>query len=576
MKDSVSNDIGAKNLEDRIHWSTIDWTESYKKVKNLRHRIYRATKEKDWNNVRSLTKLMMRSQSNLFESVRKVTQDNAGKKTAGIDKRKALTSHDREKLCKELKEYTPWKAKPTKRLYIPKANGKKRPLGIPTIRDRAMQAIVKNALEPIWEAQFENNSYGFRPGRRCHDAIEQIWYRLNGHGKDEWVLDADIKGAFDNIDHKFILRKIKHFPGRELIKQWLKAGYVEQGNFFQTKTGTPQGGVISPLLANIALDGLEEYLSKYKIERIYETNEKGYKGKVKKRIRKMTFPKYSLIRYADDFIVTSQNQEDIEEVVPIIENWLSQRGLVLNKDKTKIVQVKDGFDFLGFNIRTYKGKCLIKPSKDKVLSKLREVKEWLRKNPGVEAEAVIRHLNPILRGWGNYYQHSVAKEIFAYFDHRIVQLLYKWAKRKHHGRKAKWIRYRYFGRVKNDHWVFYTKTVSREGKPQNLHIFRTATIPITRHTKVKLGASPDDPALKEYWIKRSDKECRTRFAKGSKLYNVAQNQNWKCPVCSVSLINGMGWDTHHVIPIKDGGTDEESNLVHIHKPCHKNLHLSKA
>ena len=196
MKDRVNNDIGAKNLKDRINWSTIDWIQSYKKVKNLRHRIYRATKEKDSNKVRSLTKLMMRSQSNLLESVRKVTQDNKGRKTAGIDKKKALTSHAREKLCEELLEYTPWKARPTKRLYIPKANGKKRPLGIPTIKDRAMQAIVKNALEPIWEAQFEKNSYGFRPGKRCHDAIEQIWYRLNGHGKDKWVHGCRYKGSF--------------------------------------------------------------------------------------------------------------------------------------------------------------------------------------------------------------------------------------------------------------------------------------------------------------------------------------------------------------------------------------------
>ena len=328
MKDRVQLDIGAK--KPTSDWSEIDWKEVMKKVKNLRQRIYRATMLKKWNQVRSLMKLMLRSYSNLLLSVRRVTQLNQGKKTPGIDGYTVKSPEDRVQLIKNW-DFQIWKIKPTKRIYIPKANGKSRPLGIPTVSDRIAQAIVKNALEPSWEARFEKNSFGFRPGRGGHDAIEGCFLRFRKGGIDEWILDADIKGAFDNISHEFILEELGQIPGREFIKQWLKAGYVESQIFNGTDKGTPQGGILSPLLANIALDGMDKWLAKITETKFYGKI-KGW-GKEERRI-------YGFVRYADDFIVTAQTKEQIEAIIPRIQEWLAERGLHLNEEKTQIIMAK--------------------------------------------------------------------------------------------------------------------------------------------------------------------------------------------------------------------------------------------
>lgn len=264
VEDGTACGIGAATPSD--DWDSIDWRPVEESVRKLRQRIFRATRERKWNKVRSLMKLMLRSNSNLLLSVKRVTQENQGKKTPGIDERVVLTGRARVKLVRELQGQEIWKSSPTRRIYIPKAGkpGQKRPLGIPTIRDRVTQARVKNALEPSWEALFDRNSYGYRPGRSLHDAIEQCWQYLKGDTKRPWILDADIKGAFDNINHQFLLNEIGPVPGRQLIKQWLKAGYVEAEVLHATESGTPQGGVISPLLLNIALNGFDDLFHKKK------------------------------------------------------------------------------------------------------------------------------------------------------------------------------------------------------------------------------------------------------------------------------------------------------------------------
>jgi RNA-directed DNA polymerase len=560
VKDRVLKDIGA--IEHLTDWSSIDWRSASKRVRNLRRRIYRATQCGQWNRVRSLMKLMLRSFSNLLLAVRKVTQINQGKKTAGIDGQKVLTPKDRVNFVHEIMEEMKVNASPTRRVYIPKANGKRRPLGIPTVKDRTAQAVVKNALEPSWEARFEGNSYGFRPGRSTQDAIDQVFLRLNSSREDKYVLDADIKGAFDNISHEYLIKTIGDIPGKELITEWLKAGYVEMGKIYPTESGTPQGGIISPLLANIALDGLEEYLNQFKKKVPYWCNERN-------KTRYHTFPRYGFVRYADDFIITAPAKEDLTAIKPIVEAWLALRGLQLNQEKTKIVHINDGFDFLGFNVRQYKGTLLIKPQVEKIRAKLQEIREWLKTHPGTTQEQVIKYLNPVIRGWGNYYRYVVSKEAFSYFDWMVCQSLKRWAFKRHPKKSKQWVINKYFP---SDGFTFSVGIEDRRGKPMTASLVRLAKIEIERHIKVKGTSSPDNPELVEYWKDRATRDGKSYWAKDGRKVRIAQNQGWRCPICGEYLFNGEATEVHHIVPVNEGGTDELKNLAHIHKSCHKNLH----
>ncbi|OUL35141.1 group II intron reverse transcriptase/maturase [Nostoc sp. T09] len=544
----------ANVTERTTQWNCVNWRKVNKVVRRLRLRIFKATRSGKLKLVRNLQRLLMRSYSNILISVRRVTQINQGKNTPGVDKLVIKTPAARGLLVDILTKFIPWKPYPTRRVYIPKANGKKRPLGIPSIIDRCLQAIVKNALEPYWESKFEGSSYGFRPGRSAHDAIGKIYNIARPNKTKKWVVDADIKGCFDNIAHEPLIKIIGNFPARKLINLWLKAGYVDKGTFYETETGTPQGGIISPLLANIALHGLEKALG------------------IKHNNRGELTGKRAIVRYADDFVVFCETKEDAEKSVTILNKWMKDRGLALSDEKTKIVHLTQGFDFLGFNVRQYPVsntltgfKLLIKPSKQtmqNVRNKIRYV--WLE-NKSQSVDYLVDKLNPIIRGIANYLRIGVSTEAFSSLDHWMYIRERRYTKRMHPNKSDKWREKRYWGRLnldRMDNWVFGDKA-------SNKHLLKFNWFNIKRHTLVKGTSSPDDPELRQYWVEREKSKSQTLEPSNQK---IAKKQDYLCPVCHESLFNGETLHRHHITPRHQNGKNNLANLQLVHYYCHQQIH----
>jgi len=500
---------------------------------------------------------MLRSEENRCLAVRRVTQVNRGKYTPGVDKVVVKTPKARGELVDLLANYEPWKPLPTRRVYIPKANGKQRPLGIPAIIDRCIQAVVKNALEPFWEAKFEDSSYGFRPGHGCHDAVERIYNLASAKGNRRWVLDADIKGAFDNIDHDKLLEVIGNFPARELVRQWLKAGYMEGGVFYDTEAGTPQGGVISPLLANIAFHGMEEVLGV-----------RFWSRKTKKHATELNSASVGLVRYADDFVVFCHTREEAEQAKEKLKTWFAERGLTFSEEKTRIVNLDEGFDFLGFNVRQYRSKnsksgfkLLIRPSKKSVKEMGRKLKAAFREGHGGPLHALITGLNPVIRGWANYFRTGVSGRIFKKLDDYCFTLQRRWVKKQHPTKTWGW-RKRYWGNYrKKANWVF--------GNTQT-HLLKFGWTLIKRHTMVRRFASWDDPALETYWDERKIRELESMLTAFKR--RIAKQQGYVCPMCKDHLANGEEIHEHHLVQRSEGGGDETANVRLVHYYCHQAAH----
>jgi RNA-directed DNA polymerase len=530
-------------------WQDLPWKDIQRSVFKLQKRIYQAALRGDRKIVHKLQRLLINSWSARCLAVRRVSQDNRGKKTAGVDGIKCLTPSERLELAKTLKlTQTAW---PVRRVWIPKpGKAEQRPLGIPTMRDRAEQALAKLALEPEWEAQFEPNSYGFRPGRSTHDAIQAIFNAV--YRQPKYVLDADIAQCFDRIDHQALVTKLNTFPFmRRAIRAWLKAGVMEDGELFPTEKGSPQGGVISPLLANVALHGLEE-------------------------VAAAVHPKARAIRYADDLVVIHENLEVIEQTKEAVSDWLAHMGLELKPSKTHITHTlkeyegRVGFDFLGFNIRQYRVgknhsgrlsnsklfgfKTLIKPSKEAVKRHYQELARIIEDNRQLSQGQLIEKLNRVTRGWARYYSSAVSKDVFSKLSHLMFVKLWRWAKRRHPGKSRKWIARKYWPREKGK-WQFTTS----EGHT----LYEHPQTPIKQHIKVKGRKSPYDGDW-VYWVNRKERhpEIPMRIAK------LLKQQSGRCTRCGLYFTSEDWLEVDHVIPTEMGGHDRYDNWQLLHQHCH--------
>jgi RNA-directed DNA polymerase len=423
------------------------------------------------------------------------------------------------------------------------------------MKDRAMQALYLLALDPIAETTADPNSYGFRKERSAADAMMQCYIILARKGSAQWVLEGDIKSCFDKISHDWLL---DHVPmDKVVLRKWLKAGFMEKHAFHPTEEGTPQGGIASPVLANLALDGLERKLK----ERFPKPNSGTDPRKV------------NMVRYADDFIITGTSKELLEdEVKPVVEQFMKGRGLELSQEKTVVTCMEDGFDFLGHSVRKHNGKYIAKPSKKNVKAFLDKIREIIKANKQAKVENLIGLLNPVIRGWATYHRHDASKETFESVDAAIFGILWRWATRRHPNKSRSWVKDKYFRTQGDRRWVFSGEDHDAKGNPRPVWLFSASKMPIKRHTKIKEGANPYDPAWEIYFEERLGVKMETHLAGKWKLRYLWIEQEGICPVCRQPITEIERWHSHHLIWRTKGGTDDVDNLVLLHPNCHRQVH----
>ena len=528
-------------------WSEIDWNECELFVRKLQTRIVKARKEGRHNKVKSLQWMLTHSFYAKALAVRRVTL-NKGKDTPGVDgavwssplaKAKAIFDLDR-------RGYQP---QPLRRVNIKKRNGKLRPLGIPTMKDRAMQALYLMALDPIAETTGDSHSYGFRKHRCTQDAVEQCYIVLSRTVAPEWVLEADIKGCFDHISHDWLLENI-HMD-KSVLSKWLKCGYIFDRQFLPTEEGTPQGGIISPTLANMALDGLQTLLE----ERYKRYKEKG----------KTIYSKIHLIRYADDFIITGKDKQVLEnEVLPLVRGFLAERGLTLSEEKTKITHISEGFDFLGFNIRKFGDKLLTRPSKEAQKKFLEKIRQVIESNKAVKQKSLIMMLNPIITGWGNYYQYGVSADTFQRMDWEIFRKLWQWARRRHAGKGKYWVKEKYFRAIDGNTWTF-AADLSDEDKIDFIPLKRLAKIKAVKFAKIRHYANPYDPEYQSYFEWRETYRMKQTLKGKDSLLAIWKRQAKVCPFCGERI------DTERTWSLTDQRVGDRKVRILVHDTCKRQV-----
>jgi len=537
-------------------WESINWAAARTYVKKLQMRIVKAQKEGRIGKVKSLQWLLTHSFYAKALAVKRVTE-NSGKKTPGIDNELWKTPQAKFDATARMKRrgYRPL---PLRRIYIPKKNGKLRPLGIPTMLDRAMQTLHRFSLEPIAETNADPNSYGFRTGRSTHDAIAQCFNALSRGWSPKWILEGDIRGCFDHINHEWLIENIP--MDTEILRKWLKSGFIDTQKLFPTEEGTPQGGTISPTLMNLTLDGLERYIHENIPNRYIEYAKQS--------------DKINFVRYADDFIITGVSQELLrDKVLPLVRAFLRERGLELSEEKTCITHIDDGFDFLGKNIRMYKGKLLIKPAKTSIKSMLEKVRTIVKENHSIKQDTLIRRLNPIIRGWVNNQRFVVSSEAFSRIDHEIYKCLWRWAMRRHKKKGRKWIASRYWRQIGTRKWTFSCKTESKKdnGEPYYLRLEYATDTKIIRYVKIISEANPFDEVWVEYYEEREG-ERMLHSVKGRKaLLAIWRKQHRCCTVCGENLTAETGFKLH-TYEASSGATVKTM----VHRECHKLTHARVA